>query len=222
MADHHVYRLSRLQTITARNMHQAQQQTAHATLHSECDVTALVASLGAQPGGAPVSVTVPVVYALVQVLKEHPRLNAHLATDELCIYDRIKLGMMLHTGQGVMVACIEDAGTKSLSALEAALADLHARARTSRFKLSETRGATFMVADLSAYPVDAFTPILLPSALAILGIGRVRPACRPTAMGCRPARLLSLNLTFDHRGTDGIAAARFLASLVERLEQPAT
>lgn len=222
MADYHVRRLSRLQTITARNMHQAQQQTAHATLHSECDVTALVASMGPWPDGKPISISTPVIHALTQALREHPGMNAHLTTDELCIYDKIKLGLMLHTGQGVMMACLNDAGAKSLPELDTALRDLYERARTGRFELSETRGATFMVADLSAYPVDAFTPILLPSALAILGIGRVRPACRPTSTGCRPAHLLSLSLTFDHRGTDGIAAARFLTSIIQRLEHAGT
>ena len=212
MADHHVRRLSRLQMITARNMHQAQQETAHATLHTQCDVTALVARAGG-------SVSAPVVYALTQALGEHPHFNAHLTTDELCLYERIKLGMMLHTGQGVMLACIQDAQSMSLPALEAALKSLHERAQTGRFDLSETRGATFMVADLSAYPVDAFTPILLPSAIGVLGIGRVRPACRPTEAGCRAVHLLSLSLTFDHRGADGIDAARLLAAIVRRLEE---
>ena len=82
MADYHVRRLSRLQTITARNMHQAQQQTAHATLHSECDVTALVASLGRQPNGEPISVSTHVIDALTQALREHPGLNAHLRSEE--------------------------------------------------------------------------------------------------------------------------------------------
>ena len=78
MADHHVRRLSRLQLITARNMHQAQQETAHATLHTECDVTALVASLEARAEEEAVSVSAAVVFALVQALRQHPGFNAHL------------------------------------------------------------------------------------------------------------------------------------------------
>ena len=206
--------------ITARNMHQAQQQTAHATLHSECDVTALVASLGPHSPDQRVWISPHVIHALTKALGQYPGLNAHLTTDELCVYDRIKLGMMLHTGQGVMLACIKDVGAKNLEGIEAAINSLNERARSGRFDLSETRGATFMVADLSAYPVDAFTPILLPSAIAVLGIGRVRAVCRPAEAGCRPAHVLSLSLTFDHRGTDGIEAARFLADIVRRLETP--
>lgn len=216
MAHYHIRRLSRLQMITARNMHQAQRETAHATLHSECDVTALGEAASAE--GLPSPVSLHVISALLASLKAHPGLNAHLVTDELCVYDRIKLGLMLHTGQGVMMACISDAGAKSLAELGAALRDLHARAPTGRFELSETRGATFLVADLSAFPVDAFTPILMPSAVAILGIGRVRPGCRPGGAGLRPAHLLTLSLTFDHRATDGFAAGRFLHTLTRHLE----
>jgi len=220
MADYRIQRLSRLQAITARNMHQAQRETAHATLHSECDVTTLVTLLGQGADGLAFPLSTYVIYALVQTLKEHPALNAHLAIDELCIYERIKLGLMVPTELGVMMACIADAGAMNLHTLDAALHGLYKRARTGRFELSETRGATFMVADLSAYPVDAFTPILLPSAIAILGIGRTRAVCLPTAAKCRPAHLLALSLTFDHRGTDGLATARFLKDIAGRLEQP--
>lgn len=209
--------LSRLMALTARNMHRAMQETAHATLHTECDVTALVEALkdGLREG----TVSGHVLYALVQALKQHPDLNAHLSTDELCVYRTIKLGLMVEAPQGVMVACIEQAGTLSRRELEAAARDRYERARDGGFQVEETRGATFLVADLSAYPVDAFTPILLPSALAILGIGRVRTVCRPVPSGgCRPAHLLSLSLTFDHRGADGLAAGRFLQSLLGKLE----
>ncbi len=211
--------LSRLQTLIARNMHRALQETAHATLHTECDVTALVEALGAE-GGAAVSLGTHVLYALTQALREHPELNAHLTTDELCVYETIKFGMMVDGGPGVKVACIPDAGAKTPAQLEEAAQDLRRRALRNQLQVAETRGSTFMVVDLSAFPVDAFTPILLPSAIAILGIGRVRAVCRPTASGCRPVQLLSLSLTFDHRGTDGLAAGRFLATVVRRLEQP--
>lgn len=220
MSDYHLHRLSRLQILTARNMHRAMQETAHATLHSECDVTSLVEGLGKQPNGRHINISTYVLQALVHAIQEHPAMNAHLATDELCVYNHIKLGLMVESRHGVMIACIPNAETKSASELESAIQDMRSRARHGRLDLSETRGATFMVADFSAYPVDTFTPILLPSAIAILGIGRVRPACLPTAEGFRAAHLLSLSLTFDHRGTNGLAASRFMATLIHRLEEP--
>ncbi|MFQ5571748.1 MAG: 2-oxo acid dehydrogenase subunit E2 [Rhodothermales bacterium] len=220
MPEYTVHPLNRLQTLVARNMHQALQETAHATLHTECDITTLVDTLGGMSEDEPVSVSTYVLYALTRALKEHPCLNAHIATDELCIYNKVKLGLMVHSGYGIMQACLSDAASLNLYELEAAVKDLHARARKGHLQLSETRGATFMVADLSAFPVDAFTPILLPSVMAMLGIGRVRPACRPGKRGCRPVKLLSLSLTFDHRGTDAIVAGHFLRSLTGRLEHP--
>ena len=219
MTDADVRPLSRLKTLVARNMHRALQETAHATLHCECDVTALVEARE-QANGAALPVSAHVLAALVEALGEHPHLNAHIATDQLCYYRRIKLGLMVEAPQGVMVACIDEAGGLGAAELDAAARDLRARAQHGTFQVAETRGATFLVADLSAYPVDFFTPLLVPSAVAILGIGRVRPGCRPApGGGLRPAHLLALSLTIDHRATDGLAAGRFLDSLVRRLEK---
>jgi pyruvate dehydrogenase E2 component (dihydrolipoamide acetyltransferase) len=180
MAHYVVRPLTRLQTLVARNMCRAQQETAHATLHTTCDVTLLHEAFAARRTGA-ASLTSHVLHACTRALQEHPALNAHLVDDELCIYHEIKLGLMLEAGDAVMVGCIPDAAGKTPHALEVALADLHARAASHQLLVEETRGATFMVADLSALPVDTFTPILLPTAIAILGIGRVRAACRPAA-----------------------------------------
>jgi pyruvate dehydrogenase E2 component (dihydrolipoamide acetyltransferase) len=220
MAHYVVRPLTRLQTLVARNMCRAQQETAHATLHTTCDVTLLHEAFAARRTGA-ASLTSHVLHACTRALQEHPALNAHLVDDELCIYHEIKLGLMLEAGDAVMVGCIPDAAGKTPHALEVALADLHARAASHQLLVEETRGATFMVADLSALPVDTFTPILLPTAIAILGIGRVRAACRPADQGCTTVQLLSLSLTIDHRGSDGLRAGRFLGSLVRHLEAPA-
>lgn len=209
--------LSRLKTLVARNMHRALRETAHATLHCECDVTALVHA-AERANGAALPVSAHVLHALVATLRTYPDFNAHLTTDELCLYRHIRLGLMADTPHGVIVACIDDAAALDLHGLHAAASDLYGRARRNAFQVAETRGATFLVADLSAFPVDAFTPILMPSAVAILGIGRVRPGCRPGPAGLRPAHLLTLSLTFDHRATDGFAAGRFLHTLTRHLE----
>ncbi|HMB90753.1 MAG TPA: 2-oxo acid dehydrogenase subunit E2, partial [Rhodothermales bacterium] len=159
-----------------------------------------------------------VLHATLEALKEHPEMNAHLTADILTVYTEIKLGLVVEVGSGVLVACIPDASRKTHQALEHAILDLRTRARNRQLRQVETHGATFTVADLSSFAVDTFTPILLPSSIALLGLGRVRQSCVPTPQGYRPARLLSLSLTFDHRGCHGLRAGRFMTSLVKRLE----
>jgi pyruvate dehydrogenase E2 component (dihydrolipoamide acetyltransferase) len=71
------------------------------------------------------------------------------------------------------------------------------------------------------YGVDAFTPIINPPEVAILGIGRVidKPAVYRGEIARRS--LMVLSLTFDHRLVDGAPAAAFLQTVRELLEQPA-
>ena len=80
--------------------------------------------------------------------------------------------------------------------------------------------ASFVVASLGIYGVDAFTPIVMTPNVATLAIGRVRDATRWE--GDRPTRAsaMTLTLAWDHRAVDGTTAAEFLAEVRDILEQP--
>jgi pyruvate dehydrogenase E2 component (dihydrolipoamide acetyltransferase) len=56
--------------------------------------------------------------------------------------------------------------------------------------------------------------------VAILGIGRIeeKPVVRDGKVVIR--RILPLSLSFDHRVVDGAEAARFLQTVIARLEDP--
>ncbi len=211
--------LSHVEIGTARNVHRALRETAQATLHAECNVTNALKAHDSMPKDKRVAVSTHVLSAALYALKEHPEMNARLAGNELSVYERIRLGIMVDIGGSVMVACIPDAARKMLKELDEAVHALKARAQRRKLAVQDTYGATFTVADLSAHAVDTFTPILLPPAIAILGIGRVRAICQPTPQGWQSASLVSLSLTFDHQGTNELRAGRFMTTLVERVER---
>ena len=64
------------------------------------------------------------------------------------------------------------------------------------------------------------TPIINHPEVAILGIGKIqdRPVVRDTKVVVR--KILPLSLSFDHRVVDGAEAARFLSTVIARLEDP--
>jgi pyruvate dehydrogenase E2 component (dihydrolipoamide acetyltransferase) len=84
----------------------------------------------------------------------------------------------------------------------------------------EATPASFVVASLGIYGVDAFTPIVMSPNVATLAIGRVRDTTRWE--GDRPTRAsaMTLTLAWDHRAVDGTTAAEFLAEVRDILEQP--
>jgi len=65
------------------------------------------------------------------------------------------------------------------------------------------------------------TPIINYPEVAILGMGRSKktPVLRNGQLG--EALLLPLNLSFDHRATDGANAARFTGEIMSYLQNPA-
>ncbi len=80
--------------------------------------------------------------------------------------------------------------------------------------------ASFVVASLGIYGVDAFTPIVMTPNVATLAIGRVRDATRWEGDHPTRASAMTLTLAWDHRAVDGTTAAEFLAEVRDILEQP--
>lgn len=76
------------------------------------------------------------------------------------------------------------------------------------------------MSNLGPLRVDAFTPLINPPQIAILGTGRIReaPAAYRGQLALR--QLLVLSLTFDHRLVDGAPAALFLDEVAEFIEKP--
>ena len=68
--------------------------------------------------------------------------------------------------------------------------------------------------------MNAFTPIINPPQVAILGVGRIhpRPAAHEGEICLR--QLMYLSLSFDHRVIDGAAGARFLSDAAKWIEKP--
>ena len=212
--------LPRLQVLNGRNMHQALQETAQATLHTDADAGPLVALQNARTDGSTVSVEAIVGRAVVSAIRAFPHVNARVSVEGLIVYDGVNLGLMVILEKGVIVPVVEHAEQLSLTQLDAAFRSITEKAETGQLKPTETRSMTFTLASLANEGIDHFTPILVSGMVATLGIGRVRAVCEPGDGGCRPGHRIALSLTFDHRAIHGVEAARFLAAVSEGLARP--
>ncbi len=84
------------------------------------------------------------------------------------------------------------------------------------------RGGTFTVSSVGNIGGLISTPIINHPEVGILGIGKVvkRPVF-DAAGNVRPADLVYLSFSFDHRVLDGAVGAAFGNAVVRRLQQPA-
>ena len=205
----------------ARRMVESLQTTAQLTLVSEVDVTDLVALRGRLKQQADVSYTDLIVKAAALALAEHPRFNARLVGDELHLFDEIAIGVAVAVEAGLVVPVVRAVQTKDVVSLAAETKALAERAREGKLSEKEMSGGTFTVTNLGTYGIDAFTPIINPPEVAILGVGRIveKPVRREGELAWR--QMVTLSLTFDHRVADGAPVAAFLQSICKRLESPA-
>jgi pyruvate dehydrogenase E2 component (dihydrolipoamide acetyltransferase) len=115
---------------------------------------------------------------------------------------------------------IADVGAKSIAEVATERRRLTDLVQAGDHSMSDLRGGTFTVSNLGPLGVDAFTPIINPPEVAILGVNRLRDRAVPVASGVEFRRQLPVDLSIDHRVVDGADGARFLATLAEHVEDP--
>jgi pyruvate dehydrogenase E2 component (dihydrolipoamide acetyltransferase) len=206
--------------VIARRMLASLQGSAQYTLIRAVDVTALADwhDRGARPGG--VTYADSVARAVVLSLAEHPNLNAHITGEQVRIASAIDLGIGIDTDDGLVVGVLRNVGQLSLAELSARRQAITERVRAGRAGVAELQGSTFTISNLGSLGIDAFTPIINPPEVAILGVGRILDQPAPAAGGITWRKSMTLSLTVDHRAVDGAPAARFLAAVAGRLQAP--
>ncbi len=223
--------LTGIRGAVAARMLESLQTTAQVTLTTEANVTeamrlrrGLSRHQGEQSGGGIGPLPV-VVKAAAEALKRHPRMNAIRTTaadgqEQVQLLSEVNIGLAVALEEGLVTPVIRGAGGKSLAQLAAEARDLAARTREGRPRPEEISGGTFTITNLGANEIDAFTPIVNPPQVGILGVGRV--AEKPVIANGEIAKgeTMHLSLTFDHRVIDGAPAAAFLQTLKGLLEDP--
>ena len=149
-------------------------------------------------------------------------LNGHWVDGTVQAADRVHLGVVTALrGGGLVVPTLHDADRLDLPATMAALSQAIARARAGRLRSGDLGDATITVSNLGDLGCDEGWGVIYPPQLAIVSLGRIAPRPVVTPEGTlAAARTLRLTLAADHRASDGLVGARFIAAVAHRLEHP--
>ena len=225
-------RMSRARQVIARRMVESLQTSAQLTTVVEADVTEIArlrerakADFEAREG-VKLSFLPFFALATVEALKVHPKLNAIIDTEagQVTYHDAEHLGIAVDTERGLMVPVIQNAGDLNIGGLARKIADLAARTRAGQVSPDDLAGGTFTLTNTGSRKALFDTPIINQPQVGILGTGAVvkRPVVvEDPALGevITVRSMVYLALTYDHRLVDGADAARFLATVKERLEE---
>ena len=207
----------------ATRMLQSVQTMAQVTVTTEANVSeAMILRRGLsrnQEGGG-LSPLHLVIKATARALKKYPYLNAVQMEDWVQIMDQVNIGVAVALEEGLITPVVREADTKTLAQLAVESRELAAMTREGRARPEDVTGGTFTITNLGGFGIDAFTPIINPPQVGILGVGRVVE--KPVIADGQIAKgsMMYLSLTFDHRIVDGAPAAEFLQAVSKYLEDP--
>lgn len=209
-----------LRQMIAENMVASLQSTAQVTITSEIDVTELVDLRERLKKDFELTYTDLIVKGVTIALRKHPRLNSTLDGDVIRQQEGIHVGVGVALDEGLIVPVIRNADRLTVQEIGATLRSLAAKARSNSLEVDEISGGTFTITNLGAYGIDAFTPIINPPEMAILGVGRIVEKVVVYRGDIARRSMIVLSLTFDHRLVDGAPAAAFLRDLADVLSHP--
>lgn len=153
--------------------------------------------------------------------REIPEVNGFFTDGVFRPSSTVHLGVAVALRHGGLVApAIHDADTLAVDVLMQKLRDLVGRARAGRLQRAEMADPTITVTNLGDLGVEAVYGVIYPPQVAMVGLGKVveQPWAQDGMLGVRPA--VTATLSADHRVSDGLRGARFLARIDELLQKP--
>jgi pyruvate dehydrogenase E2 component (dihydrolipoamide acetyltransferase) len=152
---------------------------------------------------------------------EVPELNGYWGDDGFRPGAEVNLGMAVSLrGGGLVTPALLDVGSLELAEVMARMKDLVARARGGRLRGRELTEGTLTVTNLGEQGVEAVYGVIFPPQVALVGFGRIadRPWAVDGLLGVHP--VTTVTLAADHRASDAMTGARFLAAIDQHLQHP--
>jgi pyruvate dehydrogenase E2 component (dihydrolipoamide acetyltransferase) len=219
--------MTNIRKITSKNVQQAWQTIPHVTQFDEADITELENfrkryQSKAEKAGGKLTVTAILLKIAGFALQKFPRFNASIDanSNEIVYKHYFNVGIAADTPKGLLVPVVQDVNSKSLIDLSVELTELAQKARDKKISPDEMQGGNFTISNLGGIGGTAFTPIVLPPQVAILGVARSQ--YKPVYVNGELEKrlIIPLSLSYDHRIIDGADGARFLRWICDVIEDP--
>ncbi|MDF2728859.1 MAG: 2-oxo acid dehydrogenase subunit [Acidimicrobiia bacterium] len=215
--------LSRLRRTIASNMARSWAEIPHVTTFDEVDATRLVEIRSALSARHEVKLPMEalVIKAVIPALEAFPDFNATLDGDDLIVHGAHHIGIAVDTPDGLLVAVVRDAAALAVLDIASEVRRLGEGARERSLAPDELTGQTFTVSNIGAVGGGQGTPIVPYGTTAILSVGRAQEKVVVSNGDLAIAPIMPLSLSYDHRVIDGAQGRRFMALVIENLEEPA-
>ncbi len=216
----------------AKRLTSAKTLIPHYYLTVDCNLNALMAVREKMNAAAPkdkdkkpaykLSVNDFIMKASAMALMKHPDVNASWTDTAILRHKDADVGVAVALDFGLITPIIFKAQTKGLVEISDEVKTLAKLAKEKKLKPNQYEGGGFSVSNLGMYGIKSFTSIINPPQSCIIAVGAGED--RPIVVNGKIeiANVMTVTMSADHRVVDGGTGAKFLATLKQFLEEPAS
>lgn len=167
-----------------------------------------------------------VVKAVSLALNEYPILNARVDTSvpekpKLVMRSKHNIGIAMDTPNGLVVPNIKDVASRSIFDIAAEISRLSALGKAGKLTSADMSGGTITVSNIGNIGGTYVAPVIVPTEVAILGVGRTRSVPVFDDEGnVAKGEMVNFSWSADHRVIDGATMARMGGRVRELIESP--
>jgi pyruvate dehydrogenase E2 component (dihydrolipoamide acetyltransferase) len=216
----------------AKRLTSAKTLIPHYYLTVDCNLNALMAVREKMNAAAPkgkdkvpaykLSVNDFIMKASAMALMKHPDVNASWTDTAILRHKDADVGVAVALDFGLITPIIFKAQTKGLVEISNEVKTLAALAKEKKLKPNQYEGGGFSVSNLGMYGIKNFTSIINPPQSCIIAVGAGEERAIVVNGKIEVATVMTVTMSADHRVVDGGTGAKFLQTLKQFIEEPAS
>ena len=214
--DYSIENQTKIEEISANNLHRSWISIPHVTHQEEADVTNLKDNL--KKNG--ISLLALLVEASAKALKEYRKFNSSLVDKNQILYKKeVNIGIAVDTPNGLVVPVIKNADQLDSKEITQSISILAEKSRNKKLLVDDMKSATFTISSLGKIGGTGFSPIINPPEVAILGVSRTKTSLFLENNNVIEREIMPFSLSYDHRVINGAHAGKFTYYIKEFLEK---
>jgi len=206
----------------ARRLTESKTTVPHFYVSADCRVEKLLAARTEmnEATGVKISVNDWVIKAVAKAMLDVPDANVIWREDALRYFNRVDIAIAVSVEGGLLTPVLRGVEAMGLTEINSQVNSLASKAREGKITQAEIEGGSFSISNLGMYGTDAFQAILNPPQSGILAVGAARDAAVVEQGSLVAGKIMTVNLSADHRAVDGALAAEWMKAFRHYIEHP--
>jgi pyruvate dehydrogenase E2 component (dihydrolipoamide acetyltransferase) len=212
--------MSKMRRAIATNLQTSKSTVPHFYLRASIEADALLAFARQHKAALGCTVNDVILLAVGRSVAEFPEFRSRADGNDIVELPHANIGVAVSVDDGLVVPVILDVATHTLASLVPEARRIIEASRKGR--LENVGKGVFTISNMGMLGVEEFAAIINPPESGILAVAAARESIVVRDGAIKAARVMVVTLSVDHRVVDGALAAKFMASLKSKLENPST